>query len=367
MARRHWRACDRHRPDRDRPRRRRRRRAARSTALARTADPAIDVARSASALALRSGRVAVCALHDALVATALLPYFDLANIVMLFLLTVVLVGASVRARSGDAGGVAQRRRVRFLLRAAATHLRGDRRAIPAHVRGDARGRADHRAADRGPALPGARRVASRRARRCALRVCPRPVAPARRPSRSSTPPPRVIDGIPGATWPCWSRTTDDRIATQRRRAARWRWTSASRSGLRQRASRPASAPTPCRAARSCTCRCAAPMRTRGVLAIRPERRARAAHSRAAPSARHLRRARRDCARAGALRRGGAARADPDGVRAAAQFAAHRALARSAHAARGAGRAGRVSRDDRRRRRRATQLETATRLPTRRAA
>ena len=52
-----------------------------------------------------------------LIATPLAPIFDLANIVMLFLLSVVGVAVRVRSRARGAGGVLQRGRIRLLLRA----------------------------------------------------------------------------------------------------------------------------------------------------------------------------------------------------------------------------------------------------------
>ena len=83
----------------------------------------------------------------------------------------------------------------------------------------------------------------------------------------------------------------------------------------------------------------APMRTRGVLAIKPENRRCPPGARADAAARHVCRPRRDRARTGPLRRGGPAGADPDGVRAAAQFAPLRAVARPAHTARRSDRIG----------------------------
>ena len=80
----------------------------------------------------------------------------------------------------------------------------------------------------------------------------------------------------------------------------------------------------------------APMRTRGVLAIAPRAAALDPDSRTAPAARHLRRAGRHRARAGALHRGGAGRAGQHGVRTLAQFPAGGAVARPAHAADPAG-------------------------------
>ncbi len=121
--------------------------------------------------------LAACA-FTTIVATVLLPYFDLANIVMLFLLTVVLVGAQVRAWSGDPGGVRQRGRLRFLLCAAADVVRGERRAVSADFRGHACRRAHHRSDDGRTPVPGADRFVSRGTRAVPLRIRTRSVEPA---------------------------------------------------------------------------------------------------------------------------------------------------------------------------------------------
>ena len=117
-------------------------------------------------------------LATTLVATPLLPYFDLANIVMLFLLTVVLVAVKWGRGPAVLAAFVSVATLRFLLRPAAVLVRGQRLPVPADVRRHARRRADHRPDDGRPALPGARRVVPRGARPRALRVRARHVEPA---------------------------------------------------------------------------------------------------------------------------------------------------------------------------------------------
>ncbi len=85
-----------------------------------------------------------------------------------------------------------------------------------------------------------------------------------------------------------------------------------------------------------------PMRTRGVLALEPEMARLLLIPGAAPVAGDVRSADRDCAGARALHRGCAGRAGENGVRTPAQFHPERAFARSAHAAHRAARPGRVA-------------------------
>ena len=88
---------------------------------------------------------------------ALAPYFDLANIVMLFLLTVVLVAVKFGRGPAVLAAFVSVASFDFFFVPPRFSLAVTRRAIPDHVRGHARGGADHRADDRGPALPGSRR------------------------------------------------------------------------------------------------------------------------------------------------------------------------------------------------------------------
>ncbi len=87
----------------------------------------------------------------------------------------------------------------------------------------------------------------------------------------------------------------------------------------------------------------APMRTRGVLAIKAANRRQllVPEQRRAPG--YVRGTGRDCARARALRRGRASRAHTNGIRALAQLPARGAITRFAHAARGDGGPGGVAR------------------------
>ena len=243
----------RHRPDRDRPRR--------GDDAPKGRRPSADAAGGGRSAAAAPSAFATCGPSAAcafttLVATALLPYFDLANIVMLFLLTVVLV--AVRFGRGPAvlAAFVSVGRVRFLLRAAAVLVRGERRAVPADLRRDARGRAHHRADDGGTALPGdaSRRIArSARARSTSSRATCRACC---RPSRWSTPPPASSRGRSARRSRCSSRTSRSASPCATRAAQRSPSTSAPRSGRSTRRSRRASAPIRSPAARSCTCRCA---------------------------------------------------------------------------------------------------------------
>ena len=110
-----------------------------------------------------------------LVTTLLLPYFDLANIAMVFLLAVV-AAAMLAARAGDLRGHRQRAGVRLLLRAAAPFVRGLGRAVRRDLRGDADRRIGHRTIDGKPALSSPRRPPSGIARPAAYRARTRPVS-----------------------------------------------------------------------------------------------------------------------------------------------------------------------------------------------
>ena len=95
-------------------------------------------------------------------------------------------GADRRALRPRAGGRdlgARRRLVRFLLRAAAAHVRGERHPVPAHLRDHARGGADHLQPHRQRAPAGERRRPPRAAHRAALRDEPRARGDARRAER----------------------------------------------------------------------------------------------------------------------------------------------------------------------------------------
>ena len=104
-----------------------------------------------------------------LLSLPLAAHFDRSNIVAIFILTVVLVAVRFGRGPAALAAVLSVVRLRFFLRAAAIFVRGERCAVPADLRHHAGGRPDHRAIDRGPALPGARRGASRGARRFAVR------------------------------------------------------------------------------------------------------------------------------------------------------------------------------------------------------
>jgi two-component system sensor histidine kinase KdpD len=115
----------------------------------------------------------VASLATALAATPLLAWLDLANIAMLFLLVVVLVGGALRASAVGGGHLRQRGLLRFLFRRAALHLRRHGLPVPDHLCRHAGGRPDHRPPDGRPALPGASRLAPRKALARAVRVRPR--------------------------------------------------------------------------------------------------------------------------------------------------------------------------------------------------
>ena len=173
-----------------------------------------------------------------LVATALLPYFDLANIVMLFLLTVVLVGirfgrgpavlaAFVSVAAFDFFCVPPR--LSFAVSDAQYLLTFAVMLAVALIIGQMTA---------GPALPGACRVLSRGARALPLRVRARPVRPAARPSRWSTSPPGVIaQTFRRAGGGAGSRRAGAARRAQRRRGAARRGPRRRAVGLRQRAAR----------------------------------------------------------------------------------------------------------------------------------
>ena len=117
--------------------------------------------------------------HHRWSATPLQQYFELANIVMLFLLGVVFIAYRFGRGPAVLAALLSVAAVRFLLRAAASDLCGQRRAVPAHVRGHADRRPGHRSSHRRPALPGARGAAVASSVRAACTRwpgrCPRPL------------------------------------------------------------------------------------------------------------------------------------------------------------------------------------------------
>ena len=278
-------------------RRRRRDRGARGRATIRGAAP------SACATCGRCSR----ALATTLVATPLLPYFDLANIVMLFLLTVVLVAlkwgrgpavlaAFVSVAAFDFFFVPPRFSfavsdfqylLTFAVMLAVALIIGQ---MTAGLRYQAR-------------------IASYREERArvALRIRARHVEPAadrrrrrHRGARSSrsTFRAKVAILVPGRPGP---RLRPHAAAAAALAvdvgAAQWAYDKA----------QPAGAGTDTLAGSEFLyLPLRAPMRTRGVLVIKPRQSAAAARARAAAAARHVRRADRDRARARALRRGRAA-------------------------------------------------------------
>ena len=168
---------------------------------------------------------------------------------------------ALRARAGGDGDARGRGALRFLLRAAALYLCGQRCAIPGDVRRDAGGRPDHRPSDGRPALSGARRIASRdrvRARCTNSRAnCPAPC----RPNRCSRSPALSLQRtfrakatllLPDDARPLAAarRCAGECASCRHERARHW----ASRNGHSTTRRRPASAPTRCRAAASSICR-----------------------------------------------------------------------------------------------------------------
>ena len=101
-------------------------------------------------------------------------------------------GPALRPRPVGAGGRAERRLLRLLLRAAAIHVRRVRRAVPGDVRRHAHDRARHRDADGERAPADARRGRARAAHGAAVRDEPR----ARRDARHR----RAWRASPSSTW-----------------------------------------------------------------------------------------------------------------------------------------------------------------------
>ena len=280
-----------------------------------------------------------------IVATALLPYFDLANIVMLFLLTVVLVAvqfgrgpavlaAFVSVAAFDFFCVPPR--LSFAVTDAQYLLTFAVMLAVALIIGQLTA---------GPALPGARsrRIArSARARSTSSRATCRACLQTEQVVETTA---NVIAGTFRAKVAVLRARTTRRASRDSHddggRAPRG--SSAPRSGPTTSRSRPGSAPTPSPGSEFLYL----PLRGADAHARRAGDPAgespAAARSRAAPPARHVRRPCRHRAGARPLRRSGPAGAGRDGVGAVAQFAALGALARPANAARRADRPRRVAR------------------------
>ena len=198
---------------------------------------------------------ALACLATTLVAAPLSSIFELANIVMLFLLTVVLVAlkwgrgpavlaAFVSVASFDFFFVAPQfsfavSDVQYLLTFAVMLAR----------------RPDHRPDDRRTALPGTRGVVSRRARPGALRICARHVEPAadRRRRRSGDEDHHEHVPREGRHPGAGQRGPHPGRRRRRDRASRSTW--ARRSGRTTRPQPAGAVPTRSRATSSCTCRC----------------------------------------------------------------------------------------------------------------
>ncbi len=166
-------------------------------------------------------------------------------------------------RAGDLRRDPERGRVRFLLRAAHLFAPRERSRVPLHLRRDAR-RGDHHRPARGePALPGARRSASRAARAHALRIRARPVAEAH--DEPGDRDDRALHVAPVPRADCRARAGRDR---EPRLADRAR----DDESVRQHHGKPAGAGTNTMASNEhLFLPLRSPTQTRGVLAIRPER------------------------------------------------------------------------------------------------
>ena len=248
-------------------------------------------------------------------------------------------GAAARPWASGAGRSAQRGRLRFLFRAAAPVVPGQRRAVPGDLRGDAGRRPADRSTDGRSAFPGPYRVQSRAARAVPVRAHARVVGRA-------------------------ARNAGDRAGTGRGAAHFWR----PGAGAGDRPARPAgvarAAPARVRRQRR---RLVFPQPAkrrpgnlhagRAELALRTaagaDARARragtgtgavalAADPRADAAARHAGAADRHCAGTRALCRDRTERRGRDGIGAAAQRAARRHFARRTNASDGTDRAGRVA-------------------------
>ena len=147
------------------------------------------------------------------------PYFELTDVVMVYMLGAAHRGTASRPRARGRRGARQHSRAQLLLRAAAIHVRRERRSVPGHVLGDVDRDPGHRDADGERAAADAGRGCTRAAYGIAVcdepRACgnARPVEPGYRRSNAHRGSLRQQGGDPAAGRE-WSAPTSRRIAAR---------------------------------------------------------------------------------------------------------------------------------------------------------